>query len=94
MLNDEVNYIDDTTAKMPSSFEKMQRKLREVDKTGKPLFEDKPEADEKIKKTLIGTFVTGLAGIPFDAVSLTNFINEEVAKLHLVYHQMLLIHIK
>jgi len=80
MLNDEVNYIDDTTTKMPSGFEKMQRKLREVDKTGEPLFEDKPDADEKIKKTLIGTFITGLAGIPSDAVSFANFINEEVAK--------------
>ena len=80
MLNDEVNYIDDTTTKMPSGFEKMQRKLREVDKTGEPLFEDKPDADEKVKKSLIGTFVTGLAGLPSDAVSLTNFINEEVAK--------------
>ena len=80
MLNNEVNDINDTSTKMPSGFEKMQRKLREVDKTGEPLFKDKPDADEKLKKSLIGTFITGLAALPSDAVSFANFINEEVAK--------------
>jgi hypothetical protein len=65
------SYIDDTTTKMPSGFEKVQRKLRAEDRGEGKVFVDKPDADERIKSHMTGMAI-GSAALPSDAVSLAN----------------------
>ena len=74
------SYIDDTTTKMPSGFEKVQRKLRAEDRGEGKVFVDKPDADERIKSHMTGMAI-GSAALPSDAVSLANetsqFVNND-----------------
>jgi len=65
------SYIDDTNAPMPSSFEKMQRRLDTSDETNTELFTDKDNADEKLESFGTGVAV-GTIAIPSDAVSIVN----------------------
>jgi len=62
------SYADDTTTKMPSGFEKVQRKLRAADRGEGEVFVDKEDADEKIASTIRGIGV-GTAAIPSDIVT-------------------------
>ena len=74
------SYIDDTTTKMPSGFEKVQRKLRAEDRGEGKVFVDAPDADERIKSHMTGMAI-GSAALPSDAVSLANetsqFVNND-----------------
>lgn len=74
------SYVDDTTTKMPSGFEKVQRRLRASDKGEGEVFVDKDDADERIKSHLTGMAV-GSAAFPSDVVTgvteATKFINKD-----------------
>ena len=62
------SYVDDTTTKMPSGFEKVQRRLRASDRGEGEVFVDKEDADEKIASTARG-IALGTAAIPSDIVT-------------------------
>ena len=65
------SYVDDTNAPMPSSFEKMQRRLDTSDKTNTEMFTDKDDADEKLQSTVTGMAV-GSAAIPSDTITMAS----------------------
>ena len=74
------SYADDTTTKMPSGFEKVQRRLRAEDRGDGQVFVDKEDADEKIQSHLTGMAV-GSAAIPSDAITMASeaskFVNKD-----------------
>lgn len=65
------SYVDDTTTKMPSGFEKVQRRLRAADRGEGEVFVDKEGADEKIQSQLTGMAI-GSAAIPSDAITMAS----------------------
>ena len=73
------SYSDDTTSKMPSGFEKLQRRLRAEDRGDGQVFVDKEDADEKITSTARGIGV-GTAAIPSDLVSGAKAATEFISK--------------
>jgi len=79
MLNDEVTYVDDTTTKMPSAFEKMQRKLRIADKENKPLFKSDEKAGERLKKSIKG-YLIGIPAMVSEGFDITKAIVDEAKK--------------
>jgi hypothetical protein len=65
------NYVDDTTAEMPSAYTKMQRKLDQADAEGGEVFKDKEDADERLQSTVTG-MALGSAAIPSDTITMAS----------------------
>ena len=73
------NYVDDTTAEMPSAYTKMQRKLDQADAEGGEVFKDKEDADERLQAFGTGLAV-GTAALPSDTISGTSMATDFISK--------------